>query len=323
MKLFGTILAVCSLAVASPAVAAQPDVDEDLPGDEVELDEDATDKGEDDAGDSLPLIDDSEDGTPGGAEENPDDPSAISTRNDGKKVVAASAPTYPLEYNSRPLSILAGMSEVSIEIPVNVDPFSAAGLLQARYGVSDIIEVGLRYGLGALDEDGFTTGKSLAVDATYVIKDYLGVRLSVPILLDPFALGITLGAPMQFNFGKLRFALGHDLLSIKVEKFVPDVGNALATAGLVAAHSSNTTMPAGDIRVLARVSYQHKPNMAFGGESGLIASDFSTDDAGVPLHFFMVYSSSNKIDLGGRVGFGNLDNAMDHLGVSLFAALRI
>ncbi len=322
MKLFGTILVVCSLALASPAVAAQPDIDEDLPGDEVDLDED-TDADTDGDGDSLPLIDDGDDGTPGGAEENPDDPGAISSRNDGNKAAVTAKPTYPLEYNSRPISILTGMSELSIDIPVNVDPFFTAGLLQARYGVTDIVEIGMRYGLGALDEDGFTTGKTLAVEATYVVTDFVGVRLSLPILLDPFAMGVTIGAPMQFDFGKLRFALGHDLLSIKLAKFVPDVGNALATDALVAGHGSNTTMPDGDIRLLTRVSYQHKPNMAFGGESGVIASDFSTNDMGVPLYFFLVYSASNKIDLGGRVGFSNLDEATKHAGLSLFAALRI
>lgn len=307
-----------------PAVAQSDD-------EEVELDDDTAAPAPQ-GGDEVELGDDLvapiDDGdSPGGVEENPGAPHAVGMDANKKKAgpAADARGPYPLELAARPITLNSGMSEVYLEIPTNFDPFWAAGTLRGSYGVNDKIEISLRYGLGALDQDSeFTEGKAIGVDFVYLLHKNIAVQASVPMLLDPLAFGFTLGAPMKWQpFEKLAFTFGRNLVNIKIKRFVPDVNNAVVDAGLVAQDDTNTTMPDGDIRMLFGLIYQQSPNLAIVGETGFIAPDFGTTDAGYPLTLSLVYASTNKLDLGGRIGFSNLDAATDHFGVAIFCALRL
>jgi hypothetical protein len=261
-----------------------------------------------------------------GGEENPDAPKAVGTKAAKEAADAAAKKKhdeYPIELIFRPLTLPAAMSQVSFEYPVNIDPFSASGVLRAEYGVTDKIQVGLRYGIGSLTEDGFTEGKAVAVDGRYLLHDIVALQVSLPVLLDPVATGIVIGAPFRWQFGKFALFGGHDFLSIKFKRFVPSVDDALADSALVAADSTGTTLPDGAIKVLLGMHYQHSERLVITGDIGYVAQDFSSTDAGVPLRVSLMHSFSRKLDLGGRIGFGNLDDAQGTFGISAFVALRI
>lgn len=264
-----------------------------------------------------------------GGDETPDAPKAIG--DDAAKAEAeaekerqriADRGAYPMQLIFRPLTLPAGMSQIGFDYPVNFDPFSASGLLRAQYGITSKIQLGLRYGIGSLTEDGFTEGKAVAVDGHYLVHKLVAVQVSVPVLLDPVATGIVIGAPFRIQFGKLALFGGHDLLSIKFKRFVPSVDNPLADAALVAADATNTSLPDGAIKMHFGVHYQHSRRVVLSGQLGIVAQDFALTDAGVPVSIEAMYSFSRKLDLGGRLG-ASLDDTNNTAGISAFVALRI
>ena len=303
------ILAVC-LAVCPTLAWSQDDPDDepDVAGDEVDMGED-------------PLPGDA----PEGANENPDSVPEFGDRiQDGSVEVRKARTGYPIEVVFRPLTLASGMSEITLDLPTNVDPFALTGLLRARYGVTKQIQLGLAYGPGAVTEDGYTAGKTVAPEFHYLINDWISAQLSLPILLDPFAMGITIGAPMKFRFAdKMAILFGQDLINIRLSRFVPFIDNPVANEAQVALDETGTTLDSGELRFLAAFIYQLEPNMAVMGEIGILARDFGSTDAGVPLSGRFIYSTSNKVDLGGRIGFGNLDDASGTFGATIFVALRI
>jgi hypothetical protein len=321
------ILAAALAATAAPAVA-QPD-DDPFAGDEVELEPEPAVDGDDEDTSTEDLFADEDPDAPAGSDENPDAPRlpGEEPRGDGGEVTGRVTGTgaYPIEVVKRPITLFGTMSEVSLDLPVHVDPFLLTGLLEADYGVTDRIQIGLRYGAGALTEDGFEEGKSFDVHAFYLLQDWVALQLSIPILVDPFALGVTLGAPLKFRFfdDQLALTFGRDLLSIAIIDFVPEVDNPALTAGLVALDETGTVLPAGALRFIGGATYQWKPNLALTGELGLIAQDFSSSDGIYPLQGIVTYSSSNKIDLGARAGFSDLGAGTEGLFVAVFAALRL
>lgn len=326
------ILAAALLATATPATA-QPE-DDPMLGDEVELEPEPTpgEPGEatdEDTG-TEDLFADEDPDAPAGSDENPDAPRLPGDQppraDDGtakERVMGTEA--YPIEVVKRPITLFGTMSEISLDVPVTFDPFLLTGLLEADYGVTDRIQIGLRYGAGALTEDGFEEGKSFDVHAFYLLEDWAAVQLSIPILVDPFALGVTLGAPLKFRFfdDQLALTFGRDLLSIAIVDFVPDVDNPALTAALIASEAVGTVQPDGALRFIGGATYQWKPNLALTGELGLIAQDFSSSDAIYPLQGILTYSSSNKIDLGARAGFIDLGAGTEGMFAAVFAALRI
>jgi hypothetical protein len=322
------LLAAAILALSVPALA-QPDDDDPLAGDEFELEPEPAPGDEDDEP-AQDLFADEDPDAPAGSDENPDAPrfpgDEPGDRGDGKaQPQVTGSEAYPIEVVKRPITLLATMSEIALDVPVAFDPFLLTGLLEADYGVSDRIQIGLRYGAGAVTEDGFQEGKSFDIHGYYLIEDWVAAQLSIPVLADPFALGVTLGAPMKFRFfdDKLALTFGRDLLSIAIIDFVPEVENPALTAGLVALEQTGTVLPDGALRFIGGATYQWKPNVALTGEFGLIAQDFSGDDGIYPLQGILTYSSSNKIDLGARAGFSDLGAGTEGLFVAVFAALRI
>ncbi len=309
-------LSLTSSAIAQP-LPGQPDIagsDEPAP---------APDTPDVPGTDAAPGL--SDDGTsPIGADENPDDPTVLDEDDGNAAADAKAAAKYPLEIPRRPITLLSGMSEARLDLPVNIDPFAATGTLRVAYGIDDHAELGVRYSIGGVNKDAFFEGKTVSVDFVYTIKEYVAIQVSVPLLLDPVATGLVIGAPLKFRFGpKLAIIGGRDLLSIKLKRFVPEIGNTLADEAAAAADAVGTTMPSGALKLLGGVEYQLKPKLTLTVETGIIAQDFSTNDAGVPLLGSLTYSKSNMFDLGARAGFANLDGGLNSLGIAAFVALRL
>lgn len=306
------LVLVPALAFAQPEPEPEPEPDT---GSEVEMTDDEN---------AEPMTEFDDDGSLAGTSENPNAPKDIIGDTDDPSKSSVSKTGYPMELSQRPITLAGRMSEVFLDYPVNFDPFNASGVLRASYGITRQIEAGLRYGAGSVNEDGFSAGKAIAVDVVYLIKDFVGVQLSLPILLDPFAMGVTIGAPLKFKFGeKLALIGGRDLVSFKISKFVPDVGNALANEGLIAIDDVNGILPDGDVRLIGGAIYQLEPKMAITGEFGTIFSDFSNTGAPFLLRGTFTYSMSNKIDIGARAAIGDLGDVQHTAGIALFAALRI
>jgi hypothetical protein len=238
-----------------------------------------------------------------------------------------------MELTLRPLTLDAGMAEVRLELPVFVDAFRARAVLRADYGINDQIQLGLTYGAGGYSSQeevdggtvGFVAGKAASIDFRYRITDWIAGQASLPMLFDPFSMGFTLGAPFKFSFfeGKLALFGGHDLVSFRVLRFVPMAGDPFFNQYEVDQDASGTPRARGELRFLGGVIYQHQPNLAITGEMGVLARNFGITDAGVPLLVTLTHSSTEKMDLGVRIGFDNLDDAKKNFGLTLFAAMRI
>lgn len=286
-------------------------------GDEVELEPDPPDP----------------DGLPAGARENPNEPIVIG-ENDPKTIKKKAPPkgpaTYPLALKDRPLTLFANMAEVGIDFPVTTitDHAVASGVLRGAFGVTNEVEIGLHYGFGSIDSDGYLEGKAFSVDAGYKLTDWASVRLSVPVLVDPFALAVTIGAPLRFRvMDKVALEIGGDLVSIKLSKFIPSVGNSIDNSGLVAADMIGTDVPNAEIRVIGGVIYQHTEKLALTAQMGFIDRRGvpGLQDQPVPMYLGAMLTNPMKagMDYGVRVGFADLGDAGNTLGLSVFAALRI
>jgi len=267
------------------------------------------------------------DGLPHGVRENPNAPILVGEKKPAvKKKLKKVAAGYPLQIVDRPLTLFRNMAEVYVDYPINVDPFVASGLIRGSYGVTSEAELGLKYGFGSIADSEFVEGKVFSIEGGYYLTDWAALRVSIPILVDPFAMGLRIGVPVRLKImDKLAIVGGHDLVSFSLVSFVPDVANAANTASLVARDEINEILPDGDIRINAGLLYQHSKKVAFMAEMGVHAPDFSLDDQPVPLHVGAMLSAPFKagVDYGVRVGFGNLDDAKHTFGIALFAALRI
>ncbi len=307
------------LLLAFPAAAtAQPKKDDKAApaptkpagdtGKEVEM-------GEDDA----PIADET------GMEENPDAPTTGG--DDTNQRVVMKAPTgpveYPVESHRRPITLHGGMSQATLDYPVFFDPFRTAGQLVAAYGITAEIEAQLRYGIGSYSNDAskYYAGKSVALGGVYQVMPWLGAQLELPILLDPFAMGVTLGAPLKFRFDKFALFVGRDLVTFKIAKFAPIVEDALATEALRAAEEVNAILPDGTLRITGGIIYALKPNMSITGETGIVAVDFAGDEATWLLRA-SVAMESKRFDYGARLGIEDLDDT-ESINLALFGSLRI
>jgi hypothetical protein len=327
-----TLLAsVLGLLIAGPAFAqpakkqpapppAAPDDTKPAPdGKEVDLPED-----------SAPSAD------PSGVNENPDAPHGVT----GIDVIAPPPPPpekprkgYPIEDTLRPITLPALMSEAGLDVRNNIRPYATNTTLRGRFGITRQWQIGLEYNIGGFYDDPgtvadtkvkFNTGKSIGLDVTYLLFSWMGLRAALPFYLDPFAMGITLGAPMKFHITD-KFAFGGfgDFLSIKFAKFVPSTNNELFNEINALAADSGSVESRGSIQVSGFATYQMKPNIAIGGDLGIHFEDFSDRDVPYSLRFRGQYSTSNKLDFGGAFGFGDLGDVGHSVLLNLYAQLRI
>jgi hypothetical protein len=264
-----------------------------------------------------------------GKDENPDAPRTIGE--EPAPVVVKEAPPkptgYPIEEAMRPITLPKSMSEVAIGPHAQFSPYQGSDALRARYGITDQIQIGLTYVLGGIYDDpasgekkiGFHPGKAVGLDLTVMIKPWLAVRGGVPVYINPFALGLTLGAPMKWQFAGGKYALGalDDLVTIRLYRFAPtfyqEAANASGAFG-TADMGNNTIQSRGNIRFAAYGIMQYQPKLAFIARLGVTVEDFATtrtdagDNSGLKsfIRAGLQYSVRKYLDLGISIGFDDL-----------------
>jgi len=257
-----------------------------------------------------------------GKEENPDAPRVGGE--EAPAVVKQAPPKrtgYPIEETMRPITLPKNMSEVSIGPHAQVSPYRGSDALRARYGITDQIQLGLTYMLAGIYEDpvtdkmGLHAGKAVGLDVTVKLKEWVGVRLGLPVYIDPFAIAVAIGAPMKWQFADGKYALGalDDALTIRVYEFVPsfyqEYDNAVSADGSM----TNTILSRGAIRLSGYGVMQYEPKMAFFGRVGVTMEDFkatkSADSPGGLITFIragLQYTPRKYLDLGISIGFDDL-----------------
>ncbi len=260
-----------------------------------------------------------------GVDENPDAPkSAID--NEPPQVVTTAPPKktgYPLQVAARPITLPMNLSEVALAPHMVISPYAGATALRARYGITPKVQLGLTYMLGGIFDDPSTTsskqafhpGKAVGLDVTVMLQDWIGVQVGVPVYISPFALSLTLGAPIKFTFGD-KFAIGglDDFLNIRLKAFAPTFYQELQNATNGANSMINTVTSAGELRVSLYGVYQYQPDFAIIARTGIQMEDFATGKtdgcAGECLTTFIYagfnYSPRKYLDLGLSIGFDDL-----------------
>lgn len=312
MRLRRLIPVLCACLAASAPATAQPKGDPPPP-----------------PPGAAPPAEDAPPGDIEGKDENPNAPRLISEPPPVTAATKQAAPKragYPIEEAMRPITLPRNMSEVSIGPHAQLSPYRGADALHARYGVTDQVQLGLTYVLGGIFDDpvttgtdkiGFHAGKAVGVDVTVQLRPWVGVRVGLPVYIDPFAISLSIGAPMKWQFADGKYAIGvlDDLLSIRLYRFAPsfyqEFDNALAAAG-TSKMGNNTIQSRGDIRLSGYGVYQYQPKLAFIGRLGVVIDDFSTtttDDLGGLRTFIragLEYTVRKYLDLGFSLGFDDL-----------------
>jgi len=260
-----------------------------------------------------------------GINENPDAPKTgdgsdapLVVVPDKKKTVG-----YPMEEALRPITLPANMSEISLGIAAPLDPFVPTAVLRARYGITRQVQLGLTYVVASVYDDPGTMGtmkstihpgKAVGLDVTILAQDWIGVRVGVPVYIDPVAIGLQLGAPMRFRFLDGKLALGglDDLLSIKLYRFAPSLTTEVINASAAAKFDSNSIQSKGAFRVSAYAVYQQSPQLALIVRGGVNLEDFSgtrSDSGGGSTTFIRAgiqYSAKKFLDVGFSIGWEDL-----------------
>jgi hypothetical protein len=307
------LLVACLLAL--PCVASAAPQEED---DEIEMDgEDEGAEGEDgeDGEDDEPMeLDPDRVGpreVPTGATETPASPDSAVGMERPVDEAALGAPagpaTYPVPVALRPITLYGGMFEFGVGAAMFPSPAGFTTALRGRFGITDRVEIGLRYAVLGADENDTVTGKAGALDVVVGITDWAAVQLSLPVLLDPFAMGFTLGAPFKFRFGD-RFALffGGDLLSYRIKHFVPSVLDPRVNAARADAIAVDTLVSSGNLRLTGGAIYQLAPNMAVAVDTGVTVEFEESENPELPLGGTFTYSLADVLDVAGRLGFDNI-----------------
>ncbi|MCE9571569.1 MAG: hypothetical protein K8W52_00285 [Deltaproteobacteria bacterium] len=319
---------VGAAALAQPAKKPAP-VELDAP-----LDGDAKPAGDGkgDAGTEVQLSDDdAPSGDPTGTKENPDAPrTGDETPSDPTGAPAPRSTSYPIEEVKRPLTLPTNTSEISLGLSTKVDRADAEGALRARYGITKQAQVGLAYNIGGVFADGstppktkFNTGKTIAVEGTFLVEDWLAARIRVPMYMQPFAIGLELGAPMKFHIGdRLAIVALDDLVSIKLHAFAPSIDNEHANQLEVLAYDINSHTSNGTLAFRGGVLFQQSPKLVIGGTLAMTFPDFKGTGQIYPMFGLLQYSMSRRLDLGLRLGFDSLATA-NTFGLHAAIAFRI
>ncbi|MBK9070299.1 MAG: hypothetical protein IPL79_04760 [Myxococcales bacterium] len=239
---------------------------------------------------------------------------------------------YPGREVDRPVSLPGGVGEIALSIKATSLP-EAGGLLRLRYGITPRVQFGLLYGgVSAYDKptngggSSFSVepGKSIGAELQVVIVDGVAVRATVPMYLDPYAAGVSIGAPIHVRLNS-RFALVglEDVVSFRVHKFFPSLLSEGTNIALAAAQANNGVVPRGTIRIVPGLMYQQSDKLSVGGQFGLLLINFGDDPTGVELKGRMLYNISTRFDFWATAGFDNLDDASDNISAQLGLALRL
>ena len=239
---------------------------------------------------------------------------------------------YPIEYVHRPLTLYRRMTEVSLELPNSFNSYIQNAVLAGRHGVTDKIQLGLRYGaMSFVAIDGETEtfgGKTFAIEAQYQVFDWLAPHLSVPMLVDPFSVAVSVGPHVQWTFfDKLLIFGGRDLFTFRINRLIPSVTSPYETSVFVALDETETDLPSGELNVNGGAAYQFQQNMAVEGRVGVRtffdSQTDSTDRDPLLFDVGLIYSTSNMIDIGGRIGWSDVNRADETFGLYAFGAFRI
>jgi len=260
-----------------------------------------------------------------GADENPTDPNAAFGKKEEESTKTKAAKTtsgYPARVIERPLNLPGSMVQVGLEIPVNFDPFAVSGKFSGDYGITKDVQVGLEYSPGRYADD-FSVGRAVAINAQYLIVDEVAAQVSIPMYLDPFALGVILAAPIKYTlFDSFSLVAGEDFFSFKIHEFLPSVDNATANDALIAARDANTIVPVYAFNLQAGAIYQLDDAVALDAQFGTRFDD-TNNAATSSLEAGLLYAKTNKLDFGARLDASDLSNISQSLALRLFLNIRI
>lgn len=277
-----------------------------------------------------------------GTSENPESPRGVDTPAAPAAPAAPTTPAgYPIEEALRPIVLPANMAEVSIAPHFQIDPYSGTDALRARYGITNQIQLGLTYVMYGVYDDpatikkhyAFHVGKAAGLDLTVLLKNWVALRIGVPVYFDPFAISVRIDAPMKFRFGD-KFAIGvlDDFLNIAIPagaEFAPDFYQESRNAAAANRDTTNSTQSRGRIRISGFADYQYKPNLALVGRVAIDVDDFSTNKntagfGGVTtlIRAGAQITPKKWIDLGANVGWDDLSK-VGSFGLQGYLALRI
>jgi len=219
-----------------------------------------------------------------------------------------------------------------------MDSAAATSTLRGRYGITRQVQLGLTYVLGGMYDDpntmsdkvGFHPGKAIGVDVTVLVKDWVGVRVGVPVYIDPLAVGIQLGATMRFRLtDKVTVGGLDDLITIGAYRFAPSLYDDQLNAQSAQFESTGTTQSSGALRFSGYGIYQHATKLAFIGRLAVTIDDYATTrtNSGYGGVFTaaragLQYSPTRKVDLGASIGFDDLSK-LGSFAPSGYLALRI
>lgn len=280
-----------------------------------------------------------------GRDENPDSPRGAETNVSVTTAPVVEKPSgYPIELSQRPITLPKNMAEVSISPHFQASPYAGTDALRARYGITPKIQLGLTYVMGGIydepstptDKDyKFHPGKAGGLDVTVLLKNWVGIKVGLPMYLDPFAMGLSIGAPMKFHIGdKLAIGILDDVLNIALPieaKFAPSFYQELYNARAADRYdNSMSTQSSGTLRISGYAQYQQKANMAVIGDLAIEFEDFSTNrgDTGyggatTSIHGGILFSPKKFLDVGGTLGFDDLSQMPDSFAVRGILAVRI
>lgn len=299
-------LSLALVALLAGPVAAQVIPDDPPDGDgsaggEAELDEDPVPVGDDDGG-----------------EENPDAPRIGDEPVDAPKAPQRRASGYPVNEVLRPITLPDFTSEISLAAALYPSPVDVELRLRARYGITRQAQIGVQYGIGGLYNDGkkgkvgWNTGKAVSIDFSFLVTNWIAPRIAIPMYVDPFAIGIELGAPVKFRFGDKFAIVGfEEVVGFKLQgdKFLPDVDSERRNEALADVIETNTLTPDGYIRIDFGAVYQVEDNLALTGRFGVTLDDFKGDDSASSLRGQVQFTPKKMLDLTGEIGADRLDDA--------------
>lgn len=319
------LFSTASVAIAQPKKKAPP------PAPVAPAKDPATAPGPDaGTGSAVQPIDDPPPRDMNGTDENPDNPKGMSTDPDPTKVTVVpdkkKTAGYPMEEVLRPITLPQNMSEVSLAPHAQLSPYEGGDALKARYGITRQVQLGLTYVLGGIFHQPmsggvsgpikFKPGKAVGLDVTVLLQDWIGIKVGVPVYIDPVAVGITLGVPLKFVFAD-KLAIGglDDLLSIKVKKFAPSFYQEAenARAAYEINNMTSTTASRGTLRFSGYGEYQQDQHLAIIARIGFALDDFSggknaSGHGGTTVYIRggFQYAVKRYLDLGASIGWDNL-----------------
>jgi hypothetical protein len=298
-------------------------------------------------GTAVQPIDDAPPSDMEGRDENPDAP-----RGTEEKVSVTAGPVetkptgYPIEVAQRPITLPEGMAEVSIAPHFIASPYAGTDALRARYGITKQIQLGLTYvmygvydrsfvDVGLSSKYEFHPGKAGGLDVTYLVKNWVGVKVGVPVYFDPFAISLAIGAPLKFKItDKVSIGGMDDVLNVALPfeaEFAPSFYNEAENAKAGAtSQMSGTLQSRGTLRFSGYGIYQQKANLAIIGRAAIELNDFSANatardarGAVTSIHGGATLSPKKFLDVGATLGFDDLAQLPDSFALSGFLAVRI